>query len=298
MAATPALTVVIPTYQRAATVARAVGSVLAQTGCPPFEVVVVDDGSTDDTPAVLGGIDDPRVRVIRQDNAGRGAARNAGVVAARSPIVTFLDSDDEALPGWLAEVARQVDPDRVPMVRMGVLRARPGQDPEESRGAPLRPERPLPSGATQPGSLALTRDLFLRVGGFDPALEFSENTDLLVRLALASRREGWTAAWTEACGVVLHEEPTGDRTNRYGSAPAQAARVMLARYPREFRRDRRARRDYLAVVGTGELRSGHRLAAARAFWRSWCARPLSLRSAARLASVVLPMTRPRNSSSP
>src|SRR5215204_5610729 len=104
----PALTVVIPTYQRAATVERAVRSVLAQRDCLPFEVVVVDDGSTDETLDVLRGITDDRVRVLHQENAGRSAARNAGVAAARAPVVTFLDSDDEALPGWLGEVGRRI----------------------------------------------------------------------------------------------------------------------------------------------------------------------------------------------
>lgn len=288
MTPTPALAVVIPTYQRATTVGRAVRSVLDQRDCPPFEVIVIDDGSTDDTPQVLGEIDDPRVRVMRQDNAGRSAARNAGAAAARAPVVTFLDSDDEALPGWLAEIGRHVDPAGTPVLRLGVLRAKPGAAPEATPGAPLRPDHPFPDGACQPGSLALSAALFERVGGFDPTLDFSENTDLLVRLALASRREGWTAAWVPSCGVVLHEEATSTRTERYGRAPARAAAVMLNRYRDEFRHDRRTRANYLAVVGTGALREGRRLAALRAFARAWWARPLSPMSAARVVSVGLP----------
>ena len=82
MPVAPRVTVVVPTYQRAATVERAVRSVLAQEG-PPFEVIVVDDGSTDGTAERLATLDDPRLRVVHQANAGRGAARNAG--AAGSP---------------------------------------------------------------------------------------------------------------------------------------------------------------------------------------------------------------------
>jgi glycosyltransferase involved in cell wall biosynthesis len=288
MTATPALTVVIPAYDRADTIERAVRSVLRQEGCPDFEVIVVDDGSTDATPEVLASIEDPRLRVRRQDNAGRGAARNAGAHEASGAVVTFLDSDDEALPGWLAEIASRLDPPDIPVVRLGVLRARPDGSTELIPGAPLRPDHPFPTGACQGGSFALTTELFHAVGGFDPALEFAENTDLLVRLALASRRDGWDAAWTATAGVLWHQEALGSRRDRYAGAPAHAAAVMLHRYRTELRREPRIRRDYLAVQGTGELRAGRRGRAAIAFARAWWARPFSLLGPARLASVVLP----------
>lgn len=98
----PAVSVVIPTHDRPARLARAVASVLDQT-VSDLEVIVVDDGSR---PAVAG-FDDDRVRVLRHDVAlGAPAARNAGVAAGRGDVVAFLDDDDEWLPGKLA---RQLD---------------------------------------------------------------------------------------------------------------------------------------------------------------------------------------------
>ena len=87
---------IIPTYNRAGTIERAVNSVLAQTW-KPIEVIVVDDGSKDQTVEVLAKYGD-KIRVIRQANAGPSAARNAGIKAARGEIITFLDSDDAWLP--------------------------------------------------------------------------------------------------------------------------------------------------------------------------------------------------------
>jgi glycosyltransferase involved in cell wall biosynthesis len=93
--------VVIPTYNRAELVCRAVGSVLAAIG-PDDEVIVVDDGSTDDTIARLSAFADPRVRVVFSPHRGAGTARNHGIAAATKPLVAFLDSDDTWMPDKLS----------------------------------------------------------------------------------------------------------------------------------------------------------------------------------------------------
>ena len=91
------ISVVIPSYNRVGTVTRAIDSVLAQT-YPHFEIIVVDDGSTDNTSDMLNERYRDRVRLVRQPNMGPAAARNAGVAAARYDLVAFLDSDDYWLP--------------------------------------------------------------------------------------------------------------------------------------------------------------------------------------------------------
>ncbi|MDH4229816.1 MAG: glycosyltransferase [Nitrospirota bacterium] len=95
---TPTVSVVIPAYNRAHTLGRALDSVLAQT-FGDFELIVVDDASTDDTVRVAEATGDPRVRVLRHEtNRRAAAARNTGIRAARGKYVAFLDSDDEWLP--------------------------------------------------------------------------------------------------------------------------------------------------------------------------------------------------------
>lgn len=98
MADHPAYSVVVPAYNAAHFIAEAIGSALNQT-CAPAEIIVVDDGSDDDTGIIAGAID-PRVKVLRQDNAGPGAATNAAVAAAAgsSTHIAGLDADDIWLP--------------------------------------------------------------------------------------------------------------------------------------------------------------------------------------------------------
>ena len=95
--ATPRISVVIPLYNKQAYVERAVASVL-QSGYPAHEVIVVDDGSTDEGPRRVSAMGDPRVRVIKQPNAGVSAARNRGISAATGDYVAFLDADDYWTP--------------------------------------------------------------------------------------------------------------------------------------------------------------------------------------------------------
>jgi len=95
------VSLVIATFNHARFVGEALDSALAQT-LRAVEVVVVDDGSTDDTPAVLARYDG-RILVIRQPNRGLAAARNAGLAASRGTYVTFLDADDVLMPTKLAE---------------------------------------------------------------------------------------------------------------------------------------------------------------------------------------------------
>lgn len=96
----PLISVVMPLYNKEDDILGAVASVQAQS-FTHWELVVVDDGSTDRGPLLLAAIDDPRIRLHRQDNAGVSAARNQGILLARADMIAFLDADDVWHPGFL-----------------------------------------------------------------------------------------------------------------------------------------------------------------------------------------------------
>ena len=97
---TPLVSIIMPTYNYGRFIADAIGSIMRQT-VQDFEIIVVDDGSTDETPAILASLANPRLTVVRQENAGTPAARNRGRSVARGAYISWLDADDTWRPNFL-----------------------------------------------------------------------------------------------------------------------------------------------------------------------------------------------------
>src|SRR5207302_689224 len=106
--ARPLISVLLPVRDGARYLREALASVLAQT-LADFELLVVDDGSEDETPAILAGVADGRLRAIRQDRLGLVAALNRGIEEARAPLLARMDADDVSLPERLERQAAYLD---------------------------------------------------------------------------------------------------------------------------------------------------------------------------------------------
>lgn len=161
----PAVSVVIPAYNRGERLARTVTSVLAQT-FDDYEIVIVDDASATHPISALGKlVDDPRIRIIRHErNRGASAARNTGVQAARGRFIAFLDSDDAWDPDKLAVQHRasceRDDPDRVFCVTQSTL-MRPGGHSEIRPARGARPGEPFEEYLYVYGALTQTSSFFV-----------------------------------------------------------------------------------------------------------------------------------------
>lgn len=265
----PDVSVVIPTHNRPELLARALRCALSQSDAV-LEVVVVDDGSTADTAAMLAATDDTRVRVLRHDvSRGLSAARNAGIAAARGEWVAFLDDDDLWAPGklaaqlaalrgqpganWCCTGAVAVD-DRLRIIGPGQIPPPPGDVTAE-----VLARSTIPSG----GSSVVARAGAVReVGGFDEGLRSLEDWDLWVRLALRS-----PLAVVAAPLVAYRVNPASmahDRATMHASYE-----ILASRYAPERERlhVQLADASWLKYMGAAQLRSGRRFAAARTHLR-------------------------------
>jgi glycosyltransferase involved in cell wall biosynthesis len=182
----PQVSVIIPTYNRAGCLRDAVDSVLAQ-GFGSFELIVVDDGSSDATPQLLRGYGDS-IRVLRQENRGVSAARNAGIASGRGELIAFLDSDDIWLPGKLAlQVAFFRQNPEIFICQTEELwvkngrRVNPGKRHRKRGGMIFEPSLELC--LVSPSAVMLRRELFERVGLFDERLPACEDYDLWLRVS-------------------------------------------------------------------------------------------------------------------
>lgn len=191
--ATPLVSAVIPTFNRADFVRIAVGTAVAQTyPAAGLEIIVVDDGGGDDTEAVLAREYGSRVRYLKKTNGGVSEARNFGMKAARGAYIALLDDDDEWLP---TKIERQVELlERRPEIGM-VLTDVERMDEDRQGFEIFRRREFIPEDgwvlrhvvrnpALAPASAMFRREVFETVGGFDRRLRTAEDLDFHLRVAL------------------------------------------------------------------------------------------------------------------
>jgi glycosyltransferase involved in cell wall biosynthesis len=211
----------MPAYNVAPYIGAAIDSVLAQT-FDDFELIVVDDGATDDSAAIAGGYAarDRRVRVLRKTNGGLSSARNFALRQAAGEFIALLDSDDLWDPGFLA-------------AQVAVLRARPEIDIVSGNAFDLggprdgQPSRPCPDPRPEPGLAEIIadeeaifimsvfrREVYARVGDFDESMRSNEDYDYWIRAALAG------------CRFARYDQPLGRYRRRADSLSASDERML------------------------------------------------------------------------
>jgi glycosyltransferase involved in cell wall biosynthesis len=183
------VSIIVPTYNHSRYIRQAIDSALSQT-LTSFEVIVVDDGSTDDTAHALGGYGS-RVRVARQENRGVAAARNKGAEIARGDLLAFLDADDIWIPRKLEMQTRRFGGEH----RLGLVHCGVEDITEEGRPICQRLDGLEGQVATEMllfnrsvilgggSAIMIPRAVFEEVGGFDTRLSTSADWDLFYRIA-------------------------------------------------------------------------------------------------------------------
>jgi glycosyltransferase involved in cell wall biosynthesis len=256
----PKVAVVIPAYNAERFIRQTIESVLAQT-LSNVEVIVIDDGSTDGTQAVLDTFSDPRLTVLRQENRGVSAARNTGLAIARAPYIFFLDADDILLRNALYRMAKILDenPQRVACFAHHVRITEAGR--ELSTRSYLRWKK-FPADNTLrhlaaknfiSGAICIRTDSARAVQGFNTALKLGEDWEFWCRVAVL----GDFAAMPNDI-VLLYRQRFGSANFRWRRSPLQpnfqAIEIVYSNPAIQQR------------FSPAELRRRRRLAKIDAFW--------------------------------
>jgi glycosyltransferase involved in cell wall biosynthesis len=293
--------VVIPLYNKQTEIRRSINSVLGQT-LAPAEVIVVDDGSTDGGAELVEAIGDPRIRLVRQPNAGVSAARNRGIALARSELIAFLDADDEWMPDHLRAICRLRD--SFPQCQVfGTSYVFRVNEPAGNRRAIFRGIPPEPwdgvfedyfavAAKSDPplcsSSVAATRTALQAIGGFPVGI--AQGEDLLTWARLAVRyRIGFSTKTSVVFWQPTFDDSAPTRRPEKADAVAEGLAALLDQIDRD---GRQPLREYLGLWhkmrGTMYLRLGDVETARSEFRKAWRLSGFSWRLAAYSSVAFLP----------
>jgi glycosyltransferase involved in cell wall biosynthesis len=289
----PLVSVIIPVYNGAATIDRALKSVLDQT-FTDYEIVICEDGSTDDTPSVLAKYGD-KLRVVRQANRGLPAARNAAVASSRGELLALIDHDDEWLPQKLevAVAAMRSDSEAALFYSDKIVVNEAGEEfrlsevRSETAHAPTMDEMLARIWPITPSTVVMRRDAFDRAGGFCEQLISAED----IHFWLLMREQGHFIYLPEKLVRFTYGQLYPKVLNR-DIGPDAIVDLIRARYGSRadglVKNFVRHRVRMIANAGVVEMSRGNMEGARRCFIRVLRYDPLYLKSYTRIARTFLP----------
>lgn len=236
----PTVSIIIPTYNREQLVGRAIQSVFAQT-YQDFELIIVDDGSTDDTERLVKSFKSEKIRYIRhRENKGPAAARNTGIRSAQGDYIAFQDSDDEWVPEKLEKQMRALAtaPPEVGIVYTNFYVTTKNNRKRFGAYASLAPKGGdvfsslLKGRFVLPSATVIKRECFERVGVFDERLSPIEDSELLLRFS----RHYHFKCINEPL-VLYYPQP--DSISKNKSARIKPYKLILEMYFEDIKQDKR-----------------------------------------------------------
>ncbi len=278
----PFFSIIIPTYNRAHMLPKAIDSVLAQS-FQGFEIIVVDDGSTDDTEEVIKPyLSDVRINLILKANGGVSAARNLGASRAQGSYLVFLDSDDLFKREYLNEVSKQIDQN--PDVVFVSVEFRMNNVFEKSISAKKPYGKSSSQGLFLAGSFVIRSKLFLEIGGYDNLMAYGENMELSFRLASRQISKRFIDE-----PLVIINRYSNSRTSSSPINQINSTQYVLEKHKVFFAENRRVERLLVQVIGVSYLRINKFSEARKYLLKAYSINPIHLGTFLRLVIAYFPV---------
>jgi glycosyltransferase involved in cell wall biosynthesis len=276
----PFFSIIIPSYNRSFIITRAIDSVLSQL-FSDFELIIIDDGSTDNTKLILQDYsNDIRIKYIYQNNAGVCAARNTGAKAASSNFLIFLDSDDTVETCWLQDFFDLAIQNKDYLFcSMKIIK----QDFSEYLVSALNPYKNKKiRGNSIPGSWAIKKDVFLRVGMFDENMKFGENVELRFRLGA----EKLSVGVVDNYNFTYFESSNGGSRNLKNTIDSNL--YIIKKHSNMFNKNPFLLRLYYQNIAVAYAKLGIWDKARIYFWKAYLTDMLKLKTLARFIFSLIP----------
>jgi len=283
------ISIIIPTYNRARFLPRAIKSILNQT-YQDWELIIVDDGSTDNTKEVVKKyLKDPRIKYIQTENLGAANARNVGVNKAKNNWVTFLDSDDEAYPYWIETWVGAIN--RQPGT--GLISSGCDISKKNQIIAKKLPEKNsklfgnLIYKITNGGSFGLKKELFKEIGGYDTNFKANQHTELAYRLIPYIQEHQIKTLAFDECLVKIHIHD-GERIRNNWQAVFEGTIKIIDKHNNLLKKDPILLSNYYGVAANAAYRTGkNKKEILKLQWQAIKNKPFHLKSYLRLIKYTL-----------
>jgi len=254
----PFFSIIIPTYNRLKTLPNTLKTVLAQS-ITDFEVIIADDGSTDNTASWVSSVSDHRIHYCVQQNKGVCAARNLGASKASGKYLIFLDSDDFVTKSWLADFYEEISTTNAEVVYCKRIINGQTTDGKGYQGFLA-------------GTFVIKKELFQSIGGYDEVLKFGENTELRWRIQQA----GASIVFLNKPNVIYEVSANGGGANRENRI--RFYYHIAKKHALYFKKHRRELQNLCQVAGVDCIVLNRKKEGLKLLWRGYRMNPKHLPS--------------------
>lgn len=281
------ISIITPTYNRAPLLHRMIKSV-QQQNFKQWELLIIDDGSTDETREVVGSIKDSRIRYVYTSHTGAAKKRNLGLDLAQNENIIFLDSDDEVTKNWLELMWNGVRDQKAEIVccahkRYNALGKLTDTIVPENIGNMFNGYNIVMSYIS--GTFLIEKKIIQAVGGYDPNLASGQHTDLLIRLLPSLSNKTIVNIYEP---LVLVHEHGGPRIRKDYEALYQGGIGMIKKHNPIFTENKEILYNYFSIAGVNAIRTGRVKEAKKLMFKAFLVYPYKRKSIGRLIASYVP----------